>query len=55
MSITSFLYALARLSADVRALTSGSPAKMGNRAKNKILGRALARGGFWSRLWRPWA
>ncbi len=47
--MTGFLFQLARLSADLSALFSG---KAGRRVKNKAIGRGLARGGFWSRLWR---
>jgi muconolactone delta-isomerase len=50
VSLTSTLYRLARLSADVRALRS--PATAARRVKNKALGRLLARGGIWRRLWR---
>jgi hypothetical protein len=52
MSLTSFLFRLARLSADTRALGSASPKKMARRGKNKALGRLLGRGGLWRRLWR---
>jgi len=50
MSLTSSLYRLARLSADVRALRS--PASAARRVKNKALGRLLAQGGVWRRLWK---
>ena len=52
MSLTSMLFKLARMSADMKALTSGSPKKMTRRTKNKVLGRALRRAGFWRFLWR---
>ena len=52
MSLTSWLFRAARLSADARALSSGDPKRIGRRAKNKIVGRALARAGVWGRLWR---
>ena len=52
MSLTSWLFRLARLSADTRAVASGKPGRIGRRAKNKLLGRLLGRGGFWRRLWR---
>ena len=52
MSITSWLFRLARLSADARAVSSGDPKKIGRRAKNKIAGRVLGRGGVWRRLWK---
>lgn len=52
MSLTSALYRAARLSADARALSSGDPKRIARRAKNKIVGRALARAGLWRFLWR---
>ena len=50
MGLTSTLFKLARLSADVRALRT--PASAARRVKNKAVGRLLARGGIWRRLWR---
>jgi len=50
MSLMSFLFRLARTSADLKSLSS--PKKAGTRAKNKLIGRALARAGVWRRLWR---
>jgi len=32
-------------------IASGKPSRMARRAKNKILGRILARLGFWRFLW----
>lgn len=52
MSVTAKLFRAARLSADVRALSSGDPARIANRAKNKVVGRAL--GPAWRRLWGRW-
>lgn len=52
MSITSWLFRLARLSADARALSSGSPKRIARRGKNKVLGRGLAKAGFWAKLWK---
>ena len=52
MSLVSFLYRLARLSADTKAVASGDPKRIGRRAKNKLLGRTLGRAGIWRRLWR---
>jgi muconolactone delta-isomerase len=52
MGLTSFLYRLARLSADAKAVSSGNPDRIARRAKNKLLGRALGRAGIWRRLWR---
>lgn len=49
--LTSSLYRLARAVNTARALTSGSPSRVGRRAKNVVVGRVLARGGFWRRLW----
>jgi hypothetical protein len=52
MSIVSFLFRLARLSADTKAVASGDPKRIGRRAKNKIVGRLLGRAGVWRRLWK---
>ncbi len=52
MGLVSFLFRFARLSADTKAVTSGDPARMTRRAKNKIAGRWLGRAGIWRRLWR---
>jgi muconolactone delta-isomerase len=50
MGLTSTLFKLARLSADARAVRT--PASAARRVKNKAVGRLLARGGIWRRLWR---
>jgi hypothetical protein len=52
MSITGWLFRLARLSADVGALKSGKPKRITRRVKNKLTGRVLSRTGFWARLWK---
>lgn len=52
MRFRSMLYRTARLEGDLEALGSGRPKRIARRAKNKALGRALGRGGFWRRLWR---
>ena len=41
-----------RRSYGLEAVASGDPKRIGRRAKNKILGRALGRSGFWRTLWR---
>jgi hypothetical protein len=46
------LYRYARLLGDGEALASGDPKRIARRAKNKVLGRALGRSGFWRTLWR---
>lgn len=38
MSLVSFLFRVARLSADAKAVTSGDPKRVGQRAKNKLVG-----------------
>ena len=52
MRLPSFLYRSGRTLGDVEAVASGDPKRIGRRAKNKILGRALGRSGFWRTLWR---
>lgn len=50
------LYRLARTSRDVEAVEktaeTGNPKYVTRRARNGVAGRALARIGFWRRLWR---
>jgi muconolactone delta-isomerase len=52
MGITNFLFRAARLSADVKAVSSGDPKRVARRAKNKVVGRGMARAGIWRRLWK---
>jgi hypothetical protein len=52
VTLTSWLYRLARLSADARAVASGDAKKIGRRAKNKLGGRSMGRAGVWRRLWK---
>lgn len=56
MSLSSFLYRAARVSRDVEAVektaATCNPKYVARRAKNRIIGRALARLGVWRRLWR---
>lgn len=51
VSFTSGLFRAARASATIRALASGDSKKIGRRGKNILVGRALARGGIWRKLW----
>lgn len=46
------LYRIARLVNDLQTVLSGNPRRVARRAKNKLVGRALGRAGFWRRLWR---
>jgi len=46
------LYRYARLLGDTEALASGDSKRIERRARNKLLGRALGRSGFWRTLWR---
>jgi hypothetical protein len=46
------LYRAARLANDAEVLASGNPRRIRRRAKNILLGRALARAGVWRRIWR---
>jgi hypothetical protein len=50
VSLTSTLFRMARLSADVRSMRS--PKTAVRRVGNKLKGRALARAGVWRVLWR---
>src|SRR5205823_10019683 len=52
MSVRSNLYRAARILGDVEAVSSGNPKRIERRAKNKLIGRALGRSGFWRFLWR---
>jgi len=45
-SLSSMFYKLARISRDVKVISSGSPKRIGRRAKNKFLGRKM------SKLWK---
>lgn len=49
--LVSNMYRAARLANDVSVLASGDPNRIARRAKNKIIGGALARGGLWRLLW----
>ena len=44
--ISSLFYRLARMSRDVKVLSSGSPKRISRRAKNKFLGRKI------SKIWK---
>jgi hypothetical protein len=48
--LASNLYRTARVANDVSALASGNPRRIARRARSPIVGRALARGGFWRLL-----
>jgi hypothetical protein len=52
MSLRSNLYRSARILGDMQAVASGNPKRIERRAKNKLVGRALGRSGFWRFLWR---
>jgi len=45
------LYKLARTTNTLSALLSGDGKRAGRRAKNIAVGRALARGAVWRKLW----
>lgn len=51
-SFVSSMYRAARLANDVSVLASANPRRITRRAKNKIVGRALARAGVWRMLWK---
>jgi hypothetical protein len=46
------LYRSARVANDIETVASGNPKRITRRAKNKLVGRTLARSGFWRSLWR---
>jgi hypothetical protein len=46
------LYRSARVANDIETVASGNPKRITRRAKNKLVGRTLARSGFWRLLWR---
>jgi hypothetical protein len=50
-SFVSDMYRAARLANDVSVLASGNPHRIARRARNRIVGRALGRAGFWRMLW----
>jgi hypothetical protein len=52
VKLRSFLYRSLRTLGHVEAVASGDPKRITRRAKNKILGRAFGRAGFWCMLWR---
>jgi len=51
LNVTGFLYRAARFSNDMGTIASGKPSRIARRAKNKLLGRLLARLRFWRFLW----
>jgi hypothetical protein len=51
-SLSSQLFAAARLVDDVEAVGSGNPKRMVRRARNVAVGRALAKAGVFGWLWR---
>jgi hypothetical protein len=52
VNLRSLLYKSARTLGDAEAVASGDPKRITRRVKNKVLGRALGRSGFWRFLWR---
>lgn len=52
MKLSSALFKAARLSRDLAAVSSGKPRRLGRRVKNHVVGRVLARTGFWRWLWK---
>ncbi|HEX5451603.1 MAG TPA: hypothetical protein VFW86_04375 [Candidatus Limnocylindrales bacterium] len=45
------MYRAARFANDVSVVASGNPHRIARRARNKIIGRAMARSGIWRLLW----
>jgi hypothetical protein len=52
MKLSGLLYRLARTTNTVETLASGDPKRIERRAKNVLVGRLLAKAGFWRRLWK---
>jgi len=50
--LASVLFRTARRVDDLEALASGNPKRIERRVKNRIVGRVLARAGFWRWLWK---
>ncbi len=50
--LSAMLFRTARRVDDLEALASGNPKRIERRVKNRIVGRALARVGFWRWLWK---
>jgi hypothetical protein len=51
-SLASALFRSARRVDDLEALASGNPKRIERRVKNRLIGRALGRLGFWRWLWK---
>jgi hypothetical protein len=51
-SLSSGLFRSARRVDDLEALASGNPKRIERRVKNRLIGRALGRVGFWRWLWK---
>ena len=45
-------YKIARMIRGFKVLSSGDPKRIARRARNKVVGRALGRAGFWRWLWK---
>lgn len=52
MKLISSLYKIARTANTIETVASGDPERVQRRAKNIVVGKVLAKAGFWSRLWR---
>lgn len=49
---SSILYRFSRFLRDAEVVSSGDPRRIATRAKNKAIGRTLAKSSWWRRLWR---
>ena len=47
MTLTSWLYRIARVLNDTKAVKSGSGVKMVKRTRNKVIGRGIGKLGLW--------
>jgi len=52
VTLSRFLFRAARVSRDLAAVSSSHPKRISRRIKNHVVGRVLARAGFWRFLWK---
>ena len=52
MKLSRMLFRAARVSRDLEVVSGGKPRRVARRVKDRVVGRALAKAGFWRWLWR---